>query len=462
MADVDVGSKVFTESVILAEIACDLVRDGGATAEHRRELGGTRVLWTALRAGEIDAYPEYTGTLREEILGGATGDLGELLAAQGVRVSAPLGFSDTYALGMVGERAEALGIAAISDLAAHPALKVGLSNEFLERADGWPRVRATYGLPHSDVRGLQHDLAYTALAAGQVDVVDLYTTDAEIPLYGLRVLRDDRRVFPEYAAVWVYRADLDPTVVAALARAEGTIDEAAMIGMNAAVKVERRSEGEVAAEHVARLGVRATSTGESTGALLLRTTGEHARLVGISLLAAAALAIPLGVWSWRAPRVGRWVLGAIGVVQTVPSIALLVALIPLLGIGERPALVALVLYGLLPIARNTHAGLAQIPAAQREAAAALGLPPWARLWRIELPLALPSILAGVETAAVVGVGTATIGALVGAGGYGQPILSGIRLARADLILLGAVPAALAALVVQAAFAALGRWLVRRG
>jgi osmoprotectant transport system permease protein len=450
---VEVGSKVFTESVILAEIAVDRVQAAGVPATHRKELGGTRVLWTALVSGDLDVYPEYTGTIRPELLGGAEGDLPTLLARHGVAMTPSLGFSDTYALGMTRPRADALGVASISDLRAHPDLRLGLSNEFLERA---------YGLPHADVRGLQHDLAYTALAAGQLDVVDLYTTDAEIALYDLRVLADDRSVFPEYEAVFLYRTDLDPRAVAALQRAGGTIDAPAMIAMNSAVKVDRRPEAEVAAEHVATLGLTADPRSESLPELLLRTTGEHLRLVSVSLIVAIGLALPLGVAAAKVPRLAPPLLGLMGIVQTVPSIALLVALIPLLGIGEGPALVALVLYGLLPIARNTHAGLTSIPAPLQESAEALGLPPWAKLWRIELPLAAGAILAGVQTAAVVNVGTATIGALVGAGGYGQPILSGIRLARADLLLIGAVPAAGLALLLQGLFGLVeSRW-VRRG
>jgi osmoprotectant transport system permease protein len=184
--------------------------------------------------------------------------------------------------------------------------------------------------------------------------------------------------------------------------------------------------------------------------------------VGAALLLALALALPLGVWAARRPGVGRVLLSAVGVVQTIPSLALLVFMIPLLGIGARPAVAALALYGLLPIVRNTHAGLTTIDPALLESARSLGLPSWARLWSIELPLASPAILAGVKTSAVIAVGTATLGALVGAGGYGQPILTGIRLASVPLILEGAVPAAALALLVQGLFDALERLLVPRG
>jgi osmoprotectant transport system permease protein len=155
-------------------------------------------------------------------------------------------------------------------------------------------------------------------------------------------------------------------------------------------------------------------------------------------------------------------LPAAGVVQTIPSLALLAFLIPFLGIGAGPALVALFLYGLLPIVRNTYTGLTTIAPGLRESAEVLGLTPRARLVRIELPMAAPSILAGVQTSAVINVGTATLAALIGAGGLGEPILSGIQLRDTTLILEGAIPAALLALAVQAGFDLLERALVPRG
>ena len=155
-------------------------------------------------------------------------------------------------------------------------------------------------------------------------------------------------------------------------------------------------------------------------------------------------------------------LGAVGLIQTVPSLALLVFMIPLLGIGAGPAIAALFLYSLLPIVRSTHAGLTGISPQLRESAEALGLPPGATLRLVELPLASRSILSGVQTAAVINVGTATLGALIGAGGYGQSILTGIRLADTRIILEGAVPAALLALLVQGLFELLERALVPKG
>jgi osmoprotectant transport system permease protein len=469
-ARVTVGSKSFTESVILGDMVTALARGAGAHAEHRRQLGGTEVLFRALESGAVDVYPEYTGTLFEEILRAETPGrdpalLARALERRGLAMSAPLGFNNTYAIAMTERRAAALGIRRISDLAAHPELALAFSNELMERGDGWPALRARYALPQR-ARGMDHDLAYRALAAGTIDATDVYATDAEIRAYGLRVLEDDRHLFPSYDVVLLYRASLRdraPAVVAAMRRLEGRIPAAAMIDMNARVKLDHVPEETVAADFLgATLGARGAAAHESWLSALGRRTGEHLVLVGASLLAAIALAVPLGVLAARRPRLGRVLVGTAGVLQTIPSLALLVLLIPLFGIGAPPALVALFLYGLLPILRNTHAGLEGIPEPLRESARALGLTPGAQLRLVELPLAMPSIVAGVKTAAVIDIGTATVGALIGAGGYGQPILTGIRLNDFGLILQGAVPAALMALGAERLFEAIERRVVPRG
>lgn len=461
---VAVGSKTFTESVILGEIATLAAREAGHPVQHRRGLGGTRILWRALLEGEIDAYPEYTGTLSQEILrmphAGAEA-LRAALAARGLAMTAPLGFDNSYALGMRAGRASELGISRISDLRGHPALRLGFSNEFMDRADGWPGLQRAYGLPHTQVNGLDHTLAYRGLAAGALDAIDLYRTDAEIPYYDLTVLEDDRGFFPAYEAVFLYRADLArraPDWLALLRDLGGRIDAEAMRRLNAQVKLDGKRESAVAADWY---GVEA-DTALSRWQRLAQRSAEHLGLVGISLGLALMVALPLGIFAARRPRLGQVVLSATGLLQTLPSLAVFVFMIPLFGIGAAPAIAALFLYSLLPIVRNTHAGLTGLPAELRETAAAIGLSPRARLWRVELPLALRAILAGVKTAAVINVGTATLGALIGAGGYGQPILTGIRLDDLGLILEGAIPAAVLALAVQGLFELIERGLTPRG
>jgi osmoprotectant transport system permease protein len=466
-----VGSKVFTESVILGEIGKSLIREGGAAVVHRRELGGTQILFHALLAGELDLYPEYTGTISGEILAGQNirdeARLRSALAARGVGMSRPIGFDNKYAIGMREEYAARVGVAHLSDLERHVGLKFGFSNEFMNRADGWPGLRDFYHLPQLDVRGLDHDLAYRALDGGEIHATDLYSTDAEIKKYKLRALSDDRHYFPEYQCVWLYRADLkdrSPAALAAIERSEGTISTAEMTAMNARAKLDHVPEDRVAADFVAeKFGFEPVMTSDTFVKRLWTRLVEHLTLVVISLSAAIAVSIPLGIFAARRPRLGPIILSATGLIQTIPSLALLVFMIPWLGIGARPALFALFLYSLLPIVRNTATGLRDIPPSLRESAQALGLPPRARLFRIELPLASRAILAGIKTAAVINVGTATIGALIGAGGFGQPILTGIRRDDISMIVFeGAIPAAVLALAVQGAFDLAERWLVPRG
>jgi len=464
---VAIGSKNFTESVVLGEIARLAAREHGIDAQHRRSLGGTRILWRALQGGDIDAYPEYTGTLTHELLHDVPPNAGiALLRARlkqlGIGITDPLGFNNTYAIGMRENEARKLHIRSISDLAKHPELKLAFSNEFMNRADGWPGLKSAYHLPMA-ARGMDHDLAYRALASGAIDAIDLYSTDAEIAYYHLRVLKDDRHYFPRYDAVYLYRLDLDeraPKFVAALEGLAGSIDAQQMRAMNKSVKIDGMSETSVAAGF---LGVE-TESGNGSGfwRRMGRYTVQHLALVGISLSLAIVLAVPLGILAARRRRLGQVVLGLTGILQTVPSLALFVFMIPLFGIGAEPAIAALFLYSLLPIVRNTHAGLTGIQPSLLESAAALGLPPRVRLWRVELPLALRSILAGIKIAAVINVGTATLGALIGAGGYGQPILTGIRLDSIPLIMEGAIPAALLALVMQGVFELIERALTPRG
>jgi osmoprotectant transport system permease protein len=386
----------------------------------------------------------------------------EGLRARGLRAGAPLGFEDNYAIGVRRDVAARLGLRNLSDLARHRELRYGLSNEFLQRADGWPRLREVYGISPQSVTGLQHDLAYRAVQAGAIDATDLYSTDAEIRAFDLLVLEDDRRAFPEYRAVLLFHADLPAEAQRALAGLAGIIDASSMISMNARARLDHVGEAQVAAEFLrARFGGPAPAE-ERLPARILRRTGEHLLLVCLSLIMSIAVALPLGVLSARRARLAQVVLGAAGLFQTIPSLALLVFMIPLLGIGARPAIAALFLYGLLPIVRETHTGLVGIPKELRESAEALGLPRWARLRLVELPMASRAILSGIQTSAVINVGTATLGALIGAGGYGQPILTGVRLADTGIILEGAIPAAALALVVQGAFDLLGRTLVSKG
>jgi osmoprotectant transport system permease protein len=465
-----VGAKKFTESIILAEMGARLAHNVGVGA-RRDDLGGTPALWLALLQGDIDAYPEYTGTITRQILKDSSPDVASELAKHGVRISRSLGFRNNYALGMRKDVAAAKGVYRISDLRSHPELRLGFIPEFLDRADGWPGVRREYDLPQTNVQGMNHTLAYRALVEKAIDVTELYTTDGEIAQYDLLVLEDDKNFFPAYEAVWLYRADLadrHPAVVEQLRRLEGRISEAEMQQMNAAVQEGKRDEGAVAGAFLnEKLGLESDGADSSLAGRVLTTTAEHLLLVVPSLVAAVLVAVPLGVLAVRRPGLGRIVLGASGVLQTIPSLALLLFMIPVMmwltgrGTGAPPAIAALFLYSLLPIVRNTYAGLPGIPLPLRESAAALGLPPLAILWRIELPLAAATILAGVRTAAVINVGTATLGGFIGAGGYGRPILRGIDKFDVPLMLEGAIPAALLALAIEGLFGLIERATAHR-
>jgi osmoprotectant transport system permease protein len=513
-----VGSKRFTESYILGEILTRTAAAAGP-AEHRQGLGNTAIVLAALRSGAIDVYPEYLGTIDLEILKNPrpTGiaQMRAALQPLGLGVAVPLGFSNGYALAMRGDA----GITRLSELARQPQRQVGLSHEFLGRADGWPGLARRYGLPQTP-RGLDHGIAYEALAKGQIDVTDIYSTDAKIRQYGLRVLEDDLHYFPRYDAVLLYRLDLPqrfPAAWGAIGRLAGSISADAMIAMNAAAELDRVSFADIAknwiacrpaasagvagrvdgsAVHASMAGMRC---GDAAGAasadtqtsvervdgkpvhatrdasantnepapdgLLAKTFGngfgtlarQHLLLVCAAVLLGCLAGVPLGIVAALAPRLRQAVLALAGMLQTVPSLALLAILIPLLGrIGTVPALVALCAYALLPIVRNTCTGLLQVPAGLRTAALALGMTRAQALLTVELPLAAPVILAGVKTAAVMSVGTATIAAFIG-----ERITTGLALNDNDMLLAGAIPAALLALLTQAGFETFERLLARR-
>ena len=470
-----VGSKRFTESYILGEIVRQTLVAAGIPAEHREGLGNTGILEQALASGAIDVYPEYTGTIVRELLkrtpdpkdpNPQLADLNTWLAPRGLKAGVPLGFNNTYALAMLDAEAGRLGITRISDLLRPEAagLRLGLSHEFLERGDGWPALKAAYGLALAPAAGLDHGLAYDAVAAHRVDLIDIYSTDAKVGRYGLRVLQDDLNFFPKYDAVLLMRAAVD---AAPLRRLEGRISASTMIALNAQVELDGLSFAEVARGFVAG-GAASASTGRQSFMQRLfapdfgRLAAQHLLLVFGSLLIAIVVGVPLGIAAWRWPRSAGLVLGTVAVLQTVPSLALLAFLIALVGgIGLLPAVIALFLYALLPIVRNTHTGLQGVSAGMAQAALSLGLTPAQCLRHVQLPLAAPTLLAGVKTAAVINVGTATMAAFIGAGGFGERIVAGLAVNDSSVMLAGALPAAVLALVVQALFDAFERWGLRQ-
>ncbi|HZA37518.1 MAG TPA: glycine betaine ABC transporter substrate-binding protein [Candidatus Baltobacteraceae bacterium] len=462
-----IGSKKFTESYVLGEIAKRTLNDAGIPAEHRQGMGGTIILWQALRGGQVDAYPEYTGTIAEQILKTdrelPLDEIRDALTKFDVGMTKPLGFNNTYALVMRRSEAERLGLRTITDLRNHPELKIGLTHEFLDRQDGWQPLRARYGLPQQNVTGIDHALGYAALNNGSIDVKDAYSTDAKIAEYDLVALDDDLQFFPRYDAVFLYRVSLPESTITVLRKLEGMLDQTRMLRLNA--EAERTKDyGKAANLYFQDRAGSPFAGGESFWHKLGRWTLRHLELAGFSLLLAVIAGVPLGIVASRGGPAGHAILGFASVVQTIPSLALLALLVPIpfFGISVRTAIAALFLYGLLPIVRNTATGLQDIPRGLRESAIALGLSPMARLWQIYMPMASRSILAGIKTSAVINVGTATLAALIGAGGLGEPILSGLNLNDHVTILEGAIPAALLALLVQWGFDFLDRVLIPKG
>ncbi len=468
-----VGAKAFTESAILAELMAQVIAaHTTAEVERRFNLAGTQVCFEALRGGEIDVYAEYTGTGLRNILGDESSAVSPTTAFATVTREfsqryqldwlSPLGFDNTYVLLMRPQQARRLAIETISDLVRHP-LRFGLSHEFLDRPDGLPGLRRAYGLRDVDTVGLSHDLAYQGLIEGSIDVTDGYSTDAKILRHGLFAVTDDRGFFPPYEAAPLVRRDLDervPGAVAALRLLAGRIDAAAMRRMNFEVEDERREPAAVAAAFLAELGLATAPTvaaprQRSFAALFyerrwqtLGLTLRHLSLTGSAVLLACAAGIPLGIAASRVPAIAKTALGTAAVMQTIPSIALLAFMLPFFGIGTKPALVALFLYALLPVLRNTVSGIASIPAPLIDVGRGLGMRDSQLLRQVELPLAAPIIMAGIRTATVIAVGTATLAAFVGAGGLGDPIVTGLSTTDYALVLCGALPAAALAIALD--------------
>jgi len=488
-----VASKPFGESYLLAEMFAQLLEARRIPVQRRLGLGATEIAFGALRSGAIDVYPEYTGTGLLAILHrDPASDADSVFALVsreferrwGVRWLPPLGFENTYAIAVRRETAREHSLRTLSDLArASPHLTAGFTPDFIGRDDGLPGLQRVYGLRPRQVRSLVQAVKYRALAEGAVDVVDGYSTDGLLARYDLAVLEDDRGFFPPYQAAALVGARVwrdSPDAVAELTRLSGRLDEQMMRELNRRVEVDGAPVATVAADALRSLGLLAADRADAArspsggrGSLaaylwqqrstLLALALRHFLLVVLSLVAAVLVAVPLGVGLERArPAAAEGAIRAVGVLQTIPGIALLAFMIPLLGIGVAPALVALWLYALYPIVRSTYTGVLGASPDATAAARALGMSPGQVLRHVRLPLAAPAILAGIRTAAVICVGTATLAAFIGAGGLGDPIVAGLALSDTRMILSGAIPAALLALLVDGVLAAAGRAVRPRG
>jgi len=457
-----VGSKRFTESYVLGELINLKLSDAGVQAIHRQGLGNTAIVIQALKTGQIDVYPEYTGTILREILRRpetqtSLSELNDWLKPIGLKAAIPLGFNNTYALAMRSEQAKALGLKRISDIAnltteKRSTLRIALSPEFKTRADGWPALIQTYDLKIKPGKVLEHGLAYDALVRGDVDIVDAYSTDAAILKNNLILLEDDRQAFPRYDAILLMRSDFDEKPLQSLT---GRLNEATMAKLNG------QAESGISFEKVARGFLDQSTENQNPPSQLSRffkllfgpdfltALRDHILLVAISSAMALVIGIPLGIIAHRRSRYAAWILGGASILQTIPSLALLTILIAVLDqIGAVPAVLALFLYGLLPIVNATHISLMEVPSNLKEAALALGCNEQQLLLFIELPFAKPIIMTGLASATVIGVGTCTLAALVGAGGFGDRIVAGLAVNDHALMLAGAIPAAILALLAQ--------------
>jgi osmoprotectant transport system permease protein len=476
-----IASKPFGESYLLAEMFSQLLESRGFRVDRKPGLGATEIAFGALRTDAIDAYPEYTGTgliaiLHDTLPDSVAADPRAVFAHVArrfanlyrVRWLPPLGFQNTYAIAVTRSTSSRYHLRTLSDLARESShLTAGFTADFIGRSDGLVGLSRVYGLRPRAVRPLAPAVKYQALASGAVDVIDGYSTDGLLARYDLVTLIDDKHFFPPYEAAALVSSRLDsqvPGAIAALTLLSGRLDEKTMRQLNRRVEVDGEDVRRVAGDELVALGL-ASAAHDAQAApsawkpgfveylwdrrvTIAALTVRHLELVAFALFAAVIIAVPLGLGLERTRRIAEPTIGALGVLQTIPSIALLAFMIPLLGVGVAPALVALGLYALYPIARGTYTGVRDADPDAVAAAEALGTTPTQRLLWVRLPLAAPVIMAGIRTAAVITVGAATLAAFIGAGGLGEPIVAGLALADTRMILSGALPAAALALAVD--------------
>ena len=460
-----------------------LLESHGFSVDRRPGLGATEIAFGALRTNAIDVYPEYTGTgliaiLHDSLPDSVAADPRKVFAHVArrfadlyhVRWLPPLGFQNTYAIAVTAtERRTVSSADAERSRAGEPAPHGWIHRGF-HRTKRWSR-RAGARLWNSSAHGP------AARAGGEISgarvgrrrcdrwildgraAVEIRSRHARGRSALLSAIRSCRaRVRPTGATVasrhcgahaseWTTRRTDDAQAESSSGggrrrcasrsrrRARGTRPHR-----------ELRQVGHDIGQHKARSGFARYMWDRR--ATLAALTGRHLLLVGLALLAAVIVALPLGLALERTRPLAEPAIGALGVLQTIPSIALLAFMIPLLGVGVVPALVALWLYALYPIARGTYTGVRDADPEAVSAAEALGTTPVQRLMWVRLPLAAPVIMAGIRTAAVITVGAATLAAFIGAGGLGEPIVAGLALADTRMILSGALPAAALALAVD--------------
>jgi osmoprotectant transport system permease protein len=460
-----IASKNFNESYVLAEIMSQLLESEGFEVDRKFGMGGTLVCYEALSSDEIDVYAEYTGTLGQVILkiddpAPQVNRLNRLLEPVDLLVLESFGFNNTYAIAIKQELAEDLELTRVSQLVDHQDLDMAFSLEFLNREDGWPGLSQTYGFDRVPT-GIEHGLAYQAIDEGKIDITDAYSTDGDLERYRLTTLIDDKQYFPQYFAVPFLRKDTPESVKVLISQLAGRIDDDRMRELNAQVVVEGKTFAQVAQQFLAEEALGEIDIDNSVfWKTLANNTLVHLKLTVIALGLGVLAGVPIGVLVFRSRSVSRVMVYLAGLMQTIPSIALLALMIPIFGIGELPAIVALFLYSILPILRNTITALISIDPLLKRISEAIGLTRPQQLWYVLIPMAMPNMLAGIKTAAIISIGTATLAAFIGAGGLGEPIVTGLALNDTNLILQGAIPAACLAIIVELLFELLERTIVK--
>jgi len=489
---ITIGTKNFTEQIILGEIITQVIESEMNVPVIRRfNLGGTQLSFEALINGYIDIYPEYTGTgliviLKNEGVGDAkeTHRRVQLEFRKRYRVEwmKPFGFNNTHALAVRHDDTRLKNVTKISELADFASeLRLGCPQEFLERPDGLRNLQQGYQLPFRSnaIIGLDPGLMYIAINDNHVDVINAFSTDGRIKAFNLRLLEDDRQFFPPYEAasiVRIHTLEQYPQLATTLDKLSGQISDEEMRQMNFAVDDKGKTAREVAYEFLVKKGlVVPREMGKRVTAKdpfliyfwaqryhVLKLLKEHLYLTLVALTLAVIVSIPAGIALTRFEKIRGLVFTVINTFQTIPSLALLGFLVPVLGIGRLPAIVALFLYALLPLVRNTYTGIREIDPKIIEASQGIGLTNLQILRKVEMPIALPMIIAGIRTSTVIIVGTATLAALIGAGGLGDPIFRGISSVQMNTILLGAAPAALLAIFLDRLLQFCERRLVSKG
>lgn len=485
-----IGSKVFSESLILGEmLGLILEKKFNQPVIRRLNLGGTKVVFDALQKGDIDTYPEYTGTGYVFILKKKDFSRDPKLIYDQVKKAyydqfkiiwgPPIGFNNAYDLAVRSDDPDFEDIDSLSELPKDLSeYRFTSAHEFMERTDGFNAFKKFYGLKfdQDNVIGMDAGLMYAALQDEQVDMIMAYGTDGRISAYHLKVIADDKHFFPPYWAAWVFKEETlkkYPHLKDAMNIFHNLINKKEMQKMNAQVDQFKRSPRDVARNFLISKGILHGKIvkGKKRSFLqfvykkrkyLLKVTKDHIKLSALSLLLALLISLPTGILLTRFEKLAGPVFAVVNTLQTIPSLALLGLLIPLTGIGFTPAIIALFLYSLLPLIRNTYTGINGVNKNYIEASKGMGLTSLQILKSVEIPLAMPVILAGVRTSSVIVIGTATLAALVGAGGLGEPIFRGVATINSQLILLGAVPSALLAIIVDKLLALAELRLISKG